>query len=320
MRVAVVVLLLSAVTLVAGHAVLTAPSAWNPQPSKTSPCGAGKAFTAAAATYSAGQTITLTWKVIAGDGTGPVTVSIDQAGGTNFVTVATATTSITTTGTFSLSITLPTPLACTAANGLCTLQAKSSSGWYSCTSFALPGASPVASSTGAAGPTCTTAPTLKFCTQVSGKSIDYSANPQLDADSIADWDATVNSTYVQNIGSKLVFTHQHNDACLAGYKAFLCASEFPLCGTVSSGTCASSCAQVDTLCGVNATHAALFVCPGVNIRTTSDSWGTCASLSSSGSSQAGSTGQIGAAISSASPITLGVAFVLAAVAILLRAE
>jgi hypothetical protein len=55
---------------------------------------------------------------------------------------------------------------------------------------------------------------------VRGVSVDYSDNQQLEPASIVAWDKTVNSTYVQNLGSKLVFTHQQNTECYTTYDLF----------------------------------------------------------------------------------------------------
>jgi len=232
----------------------------------------------------------LTWKVIAGDGVGPVTISIDSAGGTAFTAIGTSSTSITSTGVFQLlGITLPSTQTCTGgtSGNLCTLQAKSSSKWYSCTSFALTSSSPTGttgsttgtgtgsmlSSTGSST-MCNTAPALPFCSEIQGQSIDASINPQLLPASISDWDTTVNGTYNQNLNSPLVFTHQHNDDCRNAYKRFLCAFSFPLCGTTTTGVCSVSCDLFESACGINATHSGLYNC-SQHTTTSADSWGLC---------------------------------------------
>lgn len=70
-----------------------------------------------------GKNNSFTWQVVAGDGNGPVTVSIDTAGGTSFTLLQVAATKIPTVGTYTLTIFVPAGTVCTGTGGLCTVNA-----------------------------------------------------------------------------------------------------------------------------------------------------------------------------------------------------
>jgi hypothetical protein len=83
------VLLLAFVAVVASvsaHAVLRDPVPWNTNPSTSNPCGGGTNTNTPVLTVKYGQQVTLKWEVVAADGAGPVTMTIDPAGGQNFGT------------------------------------------------------------------------------------------------------------------------------------------------------------------------------------------------------------------------------------------
>ena len=52
-----------------GHARLVVPAPWNPNPTKSAPCG-GSTELAATATWVQGSTVTIQWQLIAPDGAG----------------------------------------------------------------------------------------------------------------------------------------------------------------------------------------------------------------------------------------------------------
>eukprot|EP01118_Nematostelium_gracile_P012940 TRINITY_DN480_c0_g1_i1.p1 TRINITY_DN480_c0_g1~~TRINITY_DN480_c0_g1_i1.p1 ORF type:complete len:392 (+),score=124.58 TRINITY_DN480_c0_g1_i1:104-1177(+) len=130
------VVLLSVLALSSGHAVLRTPRAWNTAASKSNPCGGGTAPTQAAATWVPGSTINISWQVQAGDGTGDVFVTINTGGGTAFNGQATKIGTANSVSTFTFPFTVPN-VQCTGANGLCSVQVKSSSNWFSCTSVKI---------------------------------------------------------------------------------------------------------------------------------------------------------------------------------------
>jgi len=151
-----VLLCLSLVLLVSGHAVLKSPKPWNTAASKTSPCGGGTAPTASATTWVPGSTVQIQWQVIAGDGAGAVTVLINTANGNTFSGTGTQIGNPTAVGTSNFAFTVPA-VTCTGAGGLCSVQVKSSSNWFSCTSVKIQAAStPVAATSATVAATSAT--------------------------------------------------------------------------------------------------------------------------------------------------------------------
>jgi hypothetical protein len=276
----VAVLATYCVSLISGHAVMTNPVAWNPSPSKASPCGGGNAIATVAGTFQEGATIQVGWRVVAGDGNGPVTLA--------FAPVATPTTFTITgiatspapvaTGPYTLTATLPATLTA----GTYTMQAQSSTGWFSCSTVSItktaqpatnPGTTPVVASNCLARPNV-----LGFCSILAqpstGVKIEISGNPALS--NMVNYDTTVNTVFQANMQSTKVFGNAGaNTACADAYKRFLCAYEFPICGNTKGGVCKSACYAMSAACDLQDSHKDLYDCASIQ-ETGADSVGTCA--------------------------------------------
>jgi len=236
-------------TLVFGHAKLNVPPAWNPQPSKASPCGGGPQPTDTATTFTVGTTESITWQVVAGDGVGAVTLSVDPAAGTNFangVVIGTPTA----VGTYTYPYTVPS-VTCTGANGLCNIQVASSSGWFACSTvrFDQPGVPVPPPPT----PSCQAVSGLTFCTMINGHSIEV--EPGTDPLSL---DKALAVTYTATLYNANVFSNPNTTLCQTDYKNYLCHSQFPWCGQTAA--CQPSCYDAIGNCGITTSHRGLYDC------------------------------------------------------------
>jgi hypothetical protein len=271
---------------------MTNPVPWNPSPNKGNPCGGATPPGTTAATYTVGASITVNWRVVAGDGNGPVSLSFAPLTGTPQTTPATgsfgsltATTSgptatIVATGPYTLTATLPA-----LAPGVYAMQAKSSTDWFSCATVNITAAQTAPANNGGTPQLvsqCTPAPTpaspLGFCNQLlpgPTNQIELSANPALS--NFRNYDSTVNTVYQANLASRLVFGNALNNAeCARAYKRFLCAFEFPKCGVTDGlAACKSACYEFSQACDLQDSHKDLYNCAAMQI-TTSDSMGQCA--------------------------------------------
>jgi len=236
-----------------GHAILRVPLGWNTNPSKTSPCGAGVQPTVPDAIWKVGTTVTITWQVVASDGSGAVTVTFDPTGQMNFVgapqslisTIGTAPM----VGTFNFSLTIPS-VTCTGPDNMCSVQFMSSSAWFSCTSVQLVTTPPPPVIT---TPTCEIATGMKFCTQLNNQ---FVLVPH--GQTAAGVDSEVSSTYSANVINPNVFTFGNSSACGPAYKNFLCSQTLPYCGT--QGACQAICNYALQTCGLTQKEADLYNC------------------------------------------------------------
>jgi len=238
---------ISLVSLVWGHAKLVDPTPWNPNPSKSSPCGGGSAPTAAATVWSQGAAVNIQWTVIAGDGTGPVRGSIDPTGGTSFTVplpgidgIASATTSV---GDYNFAATVPN-INCS----LCTVQIMTDSNWFACATVQiLPPGAPIAP----IPQSCTTQYGLQYCDMQNGQDIAYEigSNPLLTELSVAA------STYYATINNTNVMTGGSDPNCQSAFKQYTCGNLFPVCGATT--VCQYWCNQVRQYCQLTDTHQGL---------------------------------------------------------------
>jgi len=268
------IIALLVVTLIAyvhNHARLQNILPWNPNYSKTSPCGGAPQPTKPAATLVTGDTVTFQWQIIAGDGVGAVTAQIDPNGGTTFVTPLTLTgPTPTTVGTYTFTATVPA-ITCTGASSdgskLCTIQLQSSSGWYSCTSVQIlaTGEQSVAIPT-----VCVYPSTLGFCSSSNNQNVVVPDSGQ----DLGSYDQALQSTFTITLNNPAVFT-TNTTACAFYYKKLFCGINYPLCAAPSSGGCQQACNNVRTFCNVTALHSNLFNCNNYP-NTNADSTGSCA--------------------------------------------
>jgi len=236
------------------HAVLTNPLPWNPQPSKTAPCGGGVQSTSPVANWKIGATITLVWQVIAGDGVGPVTLQFDTSGKTTNFSVNAPLTgpTPTTTGTFIFTFSAPN-IACTGTGSTCTLNIFSSSNWFSCATVQF-------STNGGAvtGPlTCIVPLTLSFCSMVNNKQVFIQGSTT--TANINANDQQVALTYNQTLFNPNVFSNPTNPLCQQIYQKFFCGLTWPLCNKAAPG-CITDCNAVVQQCGLLSTHFGLYNC------------------------------------------------------------
>jgi len=285
--------------VVSGHAHLTEPLAWNPNPSKSSPCGAGAAFptydtTSANAavgptSWTPNKNLQFQWQLVAGDGAGMVSIAIDENYGTSFQSAGTAQIvsgpstdgNIDVLGYYVLSFTPPASLLCSggATKNLCSVQFTTPSGWYSCTTITSSNAIATASNYTAPPETCVAGhggQNMFFCTNSNQgnfaitQSVFVAGSPNLQGPlGFTNTDKACNATFYQNMNSALVFTNSKlstggwNPACATAYRRYLCAQNFPLCsGTQQSGVeaCKSICYAAIDACGLAPSHQNLFDC------------------------------------------------------------
>lgn len=294
----------SLVALANGHAILNQPAAWNTQPSTRAPCGGATAAgrTPIQLAVAAGGTLNLDWQVVAGDGAGPVTVSIDPNGGTNFAVQARVTSANTNAavGRYKIAATVPAGTVCGQTG--CTLQVKSSSNWYSCSSInlqAAPTQQPTPKPTTpapteqtvtqqpTANPTeptpkptrvptrvptplpklCLTASNLNFCDMLNGKSVLAESNQQMALN-----DQLAANAFADDTANPKVFLLT-TDTCKTNYKNVLCNKYLP--GCTSSTTCKGNCQRTNAC--MDPSHAGLLNCEDQTIfAQVADNIGACA--------------------------------------------
>jgi hypothetical protein len=270
-------LFITLISYIYSHARLQNFQAWNPNYSKTNPCGGGATPTIKAGSLVAGNTQNFVWQIIAGDGTGAVTASIDTAGGTNFNTPLPLTGATpTTTGVFTFTATIPA-LTCTGASTdantkLCTIQLKSDSGWYSCTSLEiLPAGSIVVPVT----PTqCVYPSTLKFCSMVNNQNVLIPAIGQ----TVNQYDDTIKNTFYATLNNPAVFSNPNGTGCEFYYKKLYCGFNFPPCSAPTTGGCNQACSKTSDICQVTTLHQNLFDCKSTYTNNKTDSTGSCNAL------------------------------------------
>jgi len=263
------------------HAKLEYPKPYNPNPSTTSPCGGAAALLLPSAIWTQGDSLNITWTIVASDGNGVVSMAIDTTGGLAFTSAQAV--SIPLVGTnpttgpnrpYTYTFTVPMDLTCTSSNKMCPVQVKTSANWFACTNVEVRAyVAPSASSTGSSSDPTADVNAVQ-CETISGSSGvifcngKIGANVQIGAGETAyNVDQYVKNTYYQNINKTTVFANgTSNPECGILYKDFLCDLSFPPCGTAVStglrtgGSCQKQCSDTMTACGVTNIHVGLYPC------------------------------------------------------------
>jgi len=262
------------------HARLQYPKPYNPNPSQATPCGGAAALTIPAAIWTQGDTLNMTWVIVAGDGNGQVIMSIDTSGGTSFsgpnaVNIPLVGTNPTSGDNkpYYYNFQVPLSLTCTSANKMCPVQVHSAS-WYACTNVEVKAFVAAASSTGGSGDdhtaavdavqceTVTAASLISYCLDIVGTDVQIGAG-----ETPKGVDDYVKNTFYQNINNTNVFLNgTNNPECRVLYKNFLCESSFPPCGAAvttglrTGGSCRQQCMDTMAACGVTNIHSGLYNC------------------------------------------------------------
>jgi hypothetical protein len=240
------------------HAVLTFPRPWDPNPSKSNPCGnSNAAQTGDIVNITVGETIFIQWRVVAGDGSGDVTGMIDPTGGKDFtVPITSLVGKAPGVGSYTYQFQMPN-VSC--PNDICTAQIKSSSNWYSCFSFRASGQSSFKLDPSLlTRKVCRNVNNLGFCNHLNGKNVlvPVGANEnQIDGQLTGFYEQSVNNPNVMTMGS--------SQACQSRLKFIICAQQFTdYCGRSSILTMPdqSYCDETLDACKVTDSHLGLFNC------------------------------------------------------------
>jgi len=295
------------ILLVDGHSILRTPAAWNTRESKSRPCGNG-AMPGTAVTgankVQGGATVSGMWEVTAGDGNGPVTITLAktdaEVNSFSGDTIPINMNPVPQRGTGKYPFTFVAPAAGTCTGGQdgksCHLQFKSTSNWYSCMTLSLE-ALPTNAPTGAptvtpatpfptAAPTvsapsdaptktrnvCTTLPQItRYCSGLSGKKVAIS----LGTDTIPLALQRIEGEANANRLNPLVFRNGQNPDCIAAFEKYWCSRSLPLCteNTITE-PCKNSCLAAMSYCDLDPLHVKTFSCGGLTT-TATDVYGTC---------------------------------------------
>jgi hypothetical protein len=241
----------SFVVLANCHAILRVPTAFNTNPSKTSPCGGGATSVAVDAAWKIGSTVQITWEVVASDGVGLVSVSFDTTGTQTFPGATTIPLVVAPAiGYFNMTFTVP-QLTCNGPNATCTAQFSSSSAWFSCTTVQLTvNAPPIIVTT----PTCALVNGLSFCNQLNGQ---YVLVPY--GQTALAVDQSTATAFTATLYNPNVFTTPNSTICSNAYQNFLCHNDLPYCGGPAAA-CQSVCNLALQVCGISASHIGLYNC------------------------------------------------------------
>jgi hypothetical protein len=271
---------------VSSHAVSVSPIPWNPNPSKTSPCGVPAGTTPAdqvVMTLVQGQPFTIQWHVVVGDGNGPVAMNIDPTGLQQFsngaTTVPLSGNTPTNIGYYTFNATAPT-ITCTGGptNDMCTMQIfATQTQWFSCATVKILQAGTVTTPAATLPFTCQVASGLSFCTWMNGQNVIVPPG-QLSAETL---DSTVEATYQQNLANPMVFSTPNNPNCPGWYKKFLCGMSFQPCvnTTTPYSACNQACINTNNYCGLTELHQPLYNCKNYT-NTVADLTGNCNGASS----------------------------------------
>jgi len=250
------------------------------------------------ATLKAGSTWQFQWQLVAGDGSGDVTVKFDPDYGTNFQQGSVATivsgpdSSIDVLGYYTLQVTIPAGLKCTGGltGNMCSVQFQSTSAWYSCTSITTdisPAANNNVTQTGV--PPCMSPGAQQnimfFCANNNlgqyalrsqfgiwnGAGSNNNPIPTLQnpLTGFILQDQLANATFFFNMHSALVFSNSKNadgtlkQSCADAYTRYLCAVMFPACSSTQQGwvqPCKSTCYTAIEKCGLQSSHQNLINC------------------------------------------------------------
>lgn len=254
-KVIVSVVLCALVASALGHAVLRSPTPWNTQPSKTANCGGGTAPGSPSNSWYIGAGNTISWQVIAGDGAGPITVTITPGDQNSFATQGTvllADYPSPGVGSVTADIVVPANITCPARG--CYVQVRSSSAWYSCSSVELlPAGTPIPPKPRQ----CLTANGLQYCTMLNSRKVGVAVG--ITATDLPKYELSTASTFYQSvINNPNVIINGAEKKCQDALKTYACLDAFPACG--ETRICSFWCNNLATNCQINATHAALFDC------------------------------------------------------------
>jgi hypothetical protein len=246
------ILLAAFIALVNAHAVLVTPTPWNISPSKTNPCGGGSPTTVAQAVWPAGSVQTISWRVVASDGSGTVSIQFDTKGGTANPDPTTKVDlgNAAAVGNYDFPLTVPN-VACNALTGLCTAMISSSSGWYSCFTVKIVGAN--VPQPPPPGIVCTKPDQLVFCLSRNRQNIAIQEGQTPNA-----VDKSISDTYQGTLKNINVFANGNDTNCANKYKEFLCKNYLPSCGYKYA--CKSLCQETLQVCGIQPSHASLYDC------------------------------------------------------------
>jgi len=267
-----VLVICALVASVLGHAVLKTPTPYNANPSKTAPCGLAGTFPTltSQATWLVGDTVTIVWQMIAGDGNGLVTVVADPNGGTDFSAAnAKPITTFNTNDvkTYTQSFVVPDISCAASKDGLCTIQFATATNWFSCTRVNIT-ACPGCPAPPPPAPKCTTATGLAFCVGTNQRNNRAVLIPEGQSPVVID--AELSATFNSYLNNTNVFTNGKDATCRTDYKTFLCNSQLPLCpgsGEAYSqvSACRAQCRQTMKECQLTELHAALYDCDSLRL-------------------------------------------------------
>jgi len=241
--------------LVAGHAKLNTPAAWNPQPSKAAPCGGAAQLTDTVTSWEIGGRSTVAWQVVAGDGVGAVSAIIDPTGGTTFtgtpISLGTASVVGPATFTFTVPDTTCTGTSSDPTKGpICTVQIKSDSGWVACATVRVSGTFVPPPPKGV---NCQVVEGLQYCTEQNGVNVEVAPGSVP-----ANTDATVRETFLTTLYNPNVFSAPNTTRCATAYKNYLCKNAFPYCG--QEAACQPACYDAIGICKITDSHRGLYDC------------------------------------------------------------
>jgi len=267
----VAIVTLAFVLCINAHAVLVYPTPFNINPTTAAPCGVSAVTdtmkSTAQATWKAGETVTLQWHLVAGDGGGNLNAVFDPLGGTDFTSktaVPAWTTPFPTSGSgvfYNRTFIVPADLDCSQSpTKLCTMRVYTTSNWNSCTMVKICSTTDNCVPPQAPPKTCTavTKP-LTFCPNITGASLASGFAP-------SDIDSELAATFTANLAKPTVFATPNNADCQTLYKNFLCASDLPPCNPQTSVAdsngvaCKSQCQKAMKACGLTSEHANLYDC------------------------------------------------------------
>jgi hypothetical protein len=266
------------IVLANGHAKLVSPIAFNPNPSKSAPCGGGATLASAAANWPPNSQQTISWTQVASDGGGQLKMYIDPKGTQgNFPTNVGDTPSATLVAVnfpystnanqnYQFNITVP-DVDCNGPTGLCSVVIFTATSWWACTLVNIRTSNVekpavVANTTIS---TCVTASGLSFCDMVNGQSVSIPFGQTL-----AQLDESAKISYNTTLENPRVFSTPTKAGCLSSYKYLMCATIFKSCNYLGINCdyyqgyagcfCVTTCTQASKLCSLNVTHTDLLGC------------------------------------------------------------